>query len=278
MSIKKGITTAVKIAVQNSIPYYLSILDPFLKNNPEWQLIFYSAIGLYGVYMAYNQEEVNEIVDFINEHPDEFRKEIVESDEFRKGFLIFTEQYLKQRVENKKKILRKIILGYSISSEKSKYELERLNGVLVRISIESLEFLNFFKLTIFPAINKQIEGELKQDSYQKSDRSLEWWYDSMIKTKPIWEPIDKWIHENFNQNSHKVKKQYNMLHSGYPSDLLHRINNLERSKRDEIMESITEIVSLGILRLRVTGGSIGSGSGSEYNFTAFGRRFLTLLD
>lgn len=155
--------------------------------------------------MACNQVEVNEIVEFISDHPQEFRKEIVESKEFKKGFLVFTEQYLKQRLENKKKILKKILLGYATNIDKSKYELERLNETLVRVSVESLEFLIFFKTTIYPEIENGINEELKQDSYQKSDRSLEWWYDYMIETKPIWEPIDKWIYDNYNQNSHKVK-------------------------------------------------------------------------
>ncbi len=246
--------------------------------HPEWELAFYSAIGLYGVYMAYNQEEVNEIIKFITEHPEEFRKEIVESKEFKKGFLFFTEQYLKQRLEQKKKILKKIFLSFTQSSEKSKFELERLDDTMLHISIESLEFLVFFKTMIYPNIENQINVELKRESYHKSDRSIEWWYDFMMETKPIWEPIDKWIYDNFNQNSHKVKTQYNMLNSGWPSDILHRVENLERAKRSEITEVISELVSLGILRIRVTGGVVGSGAGSDYNFTIFGRKFLKYIE
>lgn len=69
-----------------------------------------------------------------------------------------------------------------------------------------------------------------------------------------------------------------MLNSGYPSDILHRVENLELAKRSEFTECISELVSLGILRIRVTGGSIGSGAGSDYNFTTFGRKFLELID
>ncbi|GEM_PF-3531496 len=278
MNIKRDIITPTAIAVQNTFPYLSSVLTPFLTSHPEWELIFYSAIGLYGVYMACNQEEVNEIVKLINEHPDEFRKGIVQSKEFRKGFLIFTEHYLKERLEDKKKVLRRIILGYAVVEDKGKYELERLNDVLNKISVESLEFLNFFETTIYPEMDKQIREELKQDSYQKSDRSLEWWYDFMTESKPIWEPIEKWTYDNFNQNSQKVKAQYNMLQSGYPSDLLHRIENLERSKRSEFTECISELVTLGILRIRITGGTIGSGAGYDYNFTTFGRKFLKLIE
>lgn len=278
MNIKKDIIAPTQIAIQNIFPYLSAVLTPFLAVHPEWELAFYSAIGLYGVYMACNQKEVNEVIEFISEHPKEFRKEIVESEEFKKGFLNFTEQFLKQRLEQKKKILKEIFLGFAQSSEKSKFELERLDDIMVRISVESLEFLTFFKATIAPTIEEQIDTELKQDSYRKSDRSVEWWHDFMIESKPIWEPIDKWIFDNYNQNSHKVKTQYNMLSSGWPSDTLHRVENLERAKRSEMIESVSELVSLGVLRIRVTGGGIGSGSGSDYSFTSFGRKFLKYIE
>src|SRR5579859_556631 len=100
--------TGTGIAVQNALPYLSASLDPFLQLRPYWQLAFYSSIGLYGIYMILNQEDVNDIVRFINEHPHEFREEMVQSAEFSKGFLLFYEQYLKQRREKKKKVLKNI--------------------------------------------------------------------------------------------------------------------------------------------------------------------------
>ena len=125
-------------------------------------------------------------------------------------------------------------------------------------------------------IDGQIKEELLKDSYKNSDRSVDWWYERLVASKPIWEAIDKWVYDNYNQNSHKVKTQYQMLNSGWPPDLQHKIENLERAKRDEFTECVSELVSLGVLRLRVTGGTIGSGSGSEYSFTSFGRKFLKI--
>lgn len=276
MDTKKDLNLSLGIAFQNWLPYLSSVLNPFLSTHPEWELIFYSAIGLYGVYMNCNQEDVNDIVRFIGEHPDKFREEIIRSDEFKKGFLIYTEQYLKQRIKEKKLLLNKIILDYTTSGDKGKYELERLNDILIRISPESLEFLKFYTETIFPEIDRQIKEELLKDSYRNSDRSIDWWYERLVDSKPIWEFIDKWVYDNFNQNSHKVKTQYQMLNSGWPPDLQRKIENLEKAKRDSFTECISELVSLGVLRMRVTGGTIGSSSGSEYSFTSFGRKFLKI--
>lgn len=278
MNIKKDVITPTTIALQNYFPYLAAVLNPFFSIHPEWECAFYSAIGLFGIYMAYNQEDVNEIVEFIKEHPDEFRSDKVESKEFKKGFLMFTEQYLKQRLEQKKKILKKIFLSFTVHQEKSKFELERLNDIMLRISISALEFLVFIKTTIFPAIENQINIELEQDSYKKSDRSIEWWHDFMIENKSLWEPIAKWINDNYNPNSYQVKVQYSMLNSGWPRDILHRVENLERAKTSEMTESVSELVSLGILRIGVAGGTYDSGAGSNYNFTNFGRRFLKYIE
>ena len=141
----KDIVKSASIPIQAYLPYLSAVLDPFLQKNPIWQGVFYSVIGFFGIFMTYNQEELNEITKFIKDHPEEFREEIVQSKEFRKGFLLFTEQYLKQRIEEKKKILKRIILGYTLAGNKTDYELERLNDCLVRMTVPTLKFLIFMK-------------------------------------------------------------------------------------------------------------------------------------
>ena len=179
----EDIVKSANIPIQGCLPYLLSALDPFLQQNPIWQAAFYSAIGLYGIYMAYNQEEVNEIIKFIKEHPEEFREEIVQSKEFRKGFLLFTEQYLKQRVDEKKTILKRILLDYAIYDNKTDYELERLNDCLLRITIPTLKNLIFIKKDIIPVLEDEINKELNQKLYQESDLSTEWWFNDLLTKK-----------------------------------------------------------------------------------------------
>ena len=169
-------------------------------------MVFYAATGLFGLYMAYNQEEINEVVEFIKEHPREFREDIVQSKEFEKGFLLFFEQYLKQRVEEKKRILKNIILGYALSDNKKDYELERLNDCLMGMTVPTLRFLVFMKKQILPGVEKEIEKELAQDTYQKSDLSVEWWFNDLLTKKSIWTPIDTWLHDTYSPSTNWVKE------------------------------------------------------------------------
>ncbi|MDD5147346.1 MAG: hypothetical protein PHV63_02250 [Candidatus Daviesbacteria bacterium] len=132
------------------------------------------------------QEKVNEVSEFIQEHPEEFRKEIIQSKEFQEGFLIFFEEYLKSRTKAKKDILKKILLGFVAAEDKEHYELERLNDCLARITIPSLEFLVFFKKEIQPELEKEIQERLNKDQYKTSDRSKEWWHDQLLIQKSAW--------------------------------------------------------------------------------------------
>lgn len=275
----KNIVRNTLVLAQGVLPYLQQVLSPFLTEHPYWELTFCYAVGLYGIYMALKQDEVNEVIKFIQDHPEEFRKEIVQSKEFQKGFLVFFEQYLKQRLEQKKKILKKILLGFTITKEKEKYELERLNECLGRISLESLEFLIFIKKDILPKIDNQIQKELKKDHYQKSDRSLEWWFSQMITTKSVWEVIEKLIYENYNPNSEKVKTMYGISkNEGWIPDLQHKAETREKEKRSVVNEAMTELTTLGILKTKPANITWGGGGGSDYIFTMFGIVFIRLIN
>src|SRR3989344_5498034 len=170
-TVTKAITSGLSAAIQGNIPYFTAVITPFLLLHPYWELCFYSAIGLYGVYMALNQERVAEVTTFIQGHPHEFRTEIVQSEEFRGGFLIFMDQYLKQRLEKKRKIQRDIFLGFTKYPNKEEFELERLNGALADISLDALELLATIKGEIIPGMEREIELELRKVN-PNSDRSI----------------------------------------------------------------------------------------------------------
>ena len=275
----KNIIKKTLILAQGLLPYFQQKLSPFLTQHPYWELTFCYAIGLYGIYMALKQDEVNEVVKFIEDHPTEFKKEIVKRKEFQKGFLVFFEQYLKQRLEQKKKILKKILLGFSVTKEKDEYELERLNECLERISLESLTFLIFVKKDVLPKLEAQIQEELKKDQYQKSDRSLEWWFNQMIVTKSVWEVIEKLIYDDYNPDSERVKTMYGISKKeGWISDLRHRAETREREKRGVVNEAMTELVTLGILKTKPANITWGGGGSSDYIFTMFGITFIRLIN
>lgn len=280
--VKRGLNLRALVTsqLQGIVTTYLPALAAFLQVKPEWQLAFAGAISLYGIYMAYNQEDINDVVQFINEHPEELSSKIVQTTEFQKGFVTFLERYLRERVKSKKQILKNIFLGYARSEQKEKFELERLDDCVSRISISSLEFLSFFQKEITPRLNEQTIEEVNRSYRKDSDRSMEWWVEQATLQKAVWgEFIDRWLHDNYSTDTEKVRKDYGQeLHAGWLPDLLHRAQTRERAKRSEYHEAMSELVTLGVFDIRVTGGTVGSGSGKDYNLTSFGLKFLRYIN
>lgn len=263
-------------AITQQVGVLVPALLPVFNADPVWGAIFAIIYGFFPALMQLKQERINEVAKFIQEHPEEFRKEIVQSEEFQEGFLVFFEQYLKSRIKIKRDILKKIFLGYTTAEDKEHYELERLNDCLVRITIPSLEFLAFLKKEIIPILEAQIEEELKQETYKKSDRSKEWWHDQLMVQHSIWTLIDKWIHDELSPENQKVKEEYGIKNNeGWIPDLQHRAETREKDKRDQIRESTSELVTLGIFDLRIGGGTWGGGGGKDYSLTTFGIKFLS---
>ncbi|MBU1067803.1 hypothetical protein KKE60_08455 [Patescibacteria group bacterium] len=265
-------------AIAQQIGVLVPALLPLFHTDPIWGAIFAVIYGFFPALMQLKQERVNEISEFIQEHPEEFRKEIVQSPEFGDGFLIFFEEYLKSRAKTKREILKRIILGFAISEDKEKYELERLSNCLERITLQSLEFLVFIKSKIIPILNNKINDELKQDYYQKSDRSIEWWHLQLLTQKSAWELISQWLHDEFSTETQKVKEEYGIKNNeGWIADLKHRAETREKEKSTEIYNCIVELVTLGIFDFKISGGFGGSG-GKDYNLTYFGISFLKYIE
>lgn len=262
---------------QGVIPYYSQLLTPFFSNHPYWELCFYLAIGLYGAYMALKQDEVNEVLDYINNNQQIFKKETVEKKDFQGGFLLFFEAYLKQRIAKKKQILKNIFSGFSLSNDKENYELERLNDCLVRMTIPTLEFIIFIKNTIVPTLEKQYRNELAGEKHQQSDRSDEWWLNNKLIKVSVNSPIQEWLHKNYSPSTGKVKDDYGIIGEWTP-DTEHRAITREIDKRNEVNEIMIELVTLGILRTQVSGGTFSGGGGTDYRLTNFGLEFIKQLD
>ncbi|MCR4324915.1 MAG: hypothetical protein NUV69_04495 [Candidatus Curtissbacteria bacterium] len=262
-------------AFPNIVPPLLS----FLAGNPNWESILLSAVGLYGVYLAANQDELNDITKFINEHPDEFSEEIVKTDGFKKAFLVFLDGYLKERLKTKKEFLQKVILGYTQSEEKDKYELERLQDCFSRISLDSLEFLVFWKKEMLPKIEGEITERVTENTQVHPDRSKDWWHEHLLLQESFWSPLEKWLYDNYKPDTPKVKEEYGIPNQeGWPSEPLKRAQTREIHERAKVTERLAELTSLGILNIKVNTATIGGGSGKDFSLTLFGLNFIEFLD
>lgn len=252
------------------LPRLESILSPLFINNQYWTLAFHEAIGLYGYYMALKQEEVNEFIEFIKLHPDKFRKEIVESEEFRNGFVLFFQDYLKIRVKEKRKIAKEIFIGFSQSNDKEEFDLEKLDDALLKISISSLKILIFLKNEILPMKKEIVREELRAKKIDYSQKSEEWWFNIDWERESLSRFIQKWLFDNYSPNAQKVKNKHEIKDDKWDK---------EKEASKKIYDAVDELVQLGILKIRVaSGGGFGGSAGAEYDFSKFGYQFIEYLD
>jgi len=259
------------------LPRIEVILNPLFANHSHWNLAFQEAIGLYGYYMACKQEELNEFVEFIKSHPDEFRKNIVESKEFRDGFVIFFQDYLKMRAQKKKAVAEQIFIEFAQYENKEEFELEKFDDALLKISVTSIEMLAFFKKEIIPLKEKIIRDELKNKNLSSSDRGEEWWFELDWEKESLSRFIQKWLYDNFNPNSPTVKQAHGVSDK-WDLKLQSEVFDREREESKRIYSAIDELVQLGILKIRVaSGGGFGGSSGAEYDFSKFGYQFLEYI-
>lgn len=260
--------------VTAAIPRLEAILSPLLVQYPYWQLAMHEAIGLYGYYMACKQESVNEFIEFLRSHPEDFRKEIVESEEFRNGFVLAFQDYLKLRTKEKRLAAKHIFLDFARSQEKSEFPIEQLDDALLKISIHSLRTLAFIKQDVLPLKEKEIRDRLKKKNIKDSGKSEDWWFELDWKSESTSKYISKWLYDNFHPSGVKMKERYGDTGT-WEKKFLDDVFEEERIKRDEINVAIEEFLHLGILKMRITGGGgIASSAGAEYDFTELGYQFL----
>lgn len=278
-STKKTIKIYASAFISQVLPQLEMVISPFLSKFPSWQLAFHEAIGLYGYYMAIKQEEVNEYIEFIKSNPKIFREEIVASKEFKNGFVIAFQDYLKLRTKEKKDAAKKIFLDFAKSETKYDFELERFDNALYLISPSALKFLSFVVKEIFPIKEKKIKQLLKERNIENSGKSYDYWYDFEWKRSEVYGYIHKWIYENYNPNSELVKKRYKVKEE-WDKKLIDQVFENEKNKAEEINPMIEELINLGIFRIKVAsgGGGMSMTGGSTYDFSNFGYKFIEFIE
>lgn len=276
-SIKNVVTNTkdtVNLVMPGMLSYIQYSIDPFLALHPYWGLAVYAVIGLYGVYLTLTQEALNEVIVFIKDHPKEFRQEIVESEEFRLGFIRFFDSYIKERLKNKRRILRAILLGFVLSEDKEKFDLERLEDALVRISPNGLEHLIFIKNKILPILHAKVAKNISHseailpEDYEKVEDF--YWAIQSVSDEVIW-----WFHKNNPSEKldielkSKTNKDSKITGKAF-------ITNSKNEDLNKAKESWPELQSLGIFTVFVATKD-NTRTVNSYHLTKFGRRFLEYI-
>jgi len=97
--------------------------------------------SLLGVGMEIRQQRALEWIEMIRANPSIFSKQILESEDFQDGFVYSIEQYLRQRVEFKRRLIKSVFLGFAVVPEKNEFELERIIQMINILSLGDIEVL-----------------------------------------------------------------------------------------------------------------------------------------
>ncbi len=256
------------------------MLIPLVTANPAWIVVFSVFFSVYAGLATYKQQRLNEVAKFIQDHPEQFRTEIIQSEEFKDGFVVFLADYLRSRIERKRQILKSIFMEFTLSEDKEAFELERMNSCLERMSLQSMEFLAFLSKEIIPQLHEKILGQNEDAEHDYTDRSAEWWVNMSLMQESIWQPTHEWLNKRYDPQLPSVKSEYKVPPAEeWPKDKLERATTRDKEERTKVNESILELVTLGIFDKRVSGGGTwGGGAGSDYVLTLFGIRFLKFVN
>lgn len=265
----------VKVFVGSVIPEIQKIISPLAITHPQLYTALSVSAGLYGYYMALNQEALNEYIEFLMSHPDKFRKEIIASKEFRQGFVLNLQDYIKARTQQRRELIKSIFLGFTEDVDKDNFSLEQLDEIATKISPEAVKTLSLIDSEILPLKEKTIREELKKKNIG-TERSEEWWYEQDFERASIWTFMDKWLYERYSPNSEMVKKRYGITDK-WDSEKQNEAWDVEREERRKINLVIEELVDLGIFKIRLSEATFDGGNAILYDITKLGYQFLKYI-
>jgi len=269
LSLEKKAEAVLNSVVLPSVNELVKLIPPLAI---PWAVIY----GSYRLLLEIEQQKINEFVKFIRDNKTAFVKDIVETTAFKEGFVITFDQYIKQRRKEKREVIQRVFLGFTQSSDKDNFEIERLYNVVNSISLEGIEYLKFIDSDILPVrkndIKKQAElhHSVNHHSLEKEIEIL-----NLSDVYPVVDYVNKWIDDNYSPNSEKVIKKYK--YDGKNHDVLDKIYDDELPQIERKKEIISEFISLGVFRIIYSGGSIGGGGTNKYTLTKFGYELISFL-
>lgn len=93
------------------------------------------AKALIGNGLAIRSQKALEWVEMINESPSVFTKQLLETSEFQDAFVVSLENYIKERSDKKRSLLRAVFKGYASAKDPEAFPLERFNTITVELSL-----------------------------------------------------------------------------------------------------------------------------------------------
>jgi len=210
---------------------------------------------------------------------DEFKNRVVaivkndpslwDSAEFKQSLLSTLQTLTETREDKKRKVINIIYFGgYIPSGDRKSFELERLNMTAQTISLPALGHLKFVADEILPFKEKLMREKVDSMNKENRENDDEWWFRLYMKQEADSSIIDKWVHQEYNPNSTKLKAKDPRL--GTDKEVSKKYFEEEAKVREHSSEMASELISLGIFRQR---DALWDG-GLAYSLTEFGHNFI----
>lgn len=117
------------------------IADQIASALPGLNIAWGMSKVLYGAGLKLREQRALEWVEMVKDNPSAFTETILQDVKFQDGFVYALERYLREKNENKRKIMRTIFLGFAQSVKQDKFELERMYHVLSILSLGDIKVM-----------------------------------------------------------------------------------------------------------------------------------------
>ncbi|MEK7059211.1 MAG: hypothetical protein AAB971_00415 [Patescibacteria group bacterium] len=99
------------------------------------------AVALFGPAIERRQGRARELIQYVHDNISEFTPEILGDEVFQDGFVLLMEKYIRERNDDKRVILQKVLRGYIEAPNLLDYPLEEMTDLVSRIRMSDVAVL-----------------------------------------------------------------------------------------------------------------------------------------
>ena len=122
----------------------LVIADQIASNIPALNIAWGLSKGLLGTGLALRQHRALEWVEMVRDNPSIFTDIVLSNEKFQDGFVYTLENFMRERNEYKRKIIKNIFSGFATSQDFENFQLERYINILSLLGTDELSQLTTF--------------------------------------------------------------------------------------------------------------------------------------
>jgi hypothetical protein len=220
----------------------------------------------FGIIPAYKQNKLNQFVEYLLDHQDIFSEEIINTQEFQEGMVVFLDQYFKLRSKEKLKLAQNIFLDFAKSPKMPIYPLERFDDTLQKISESGIQFLGFIDSEVPKLKRDHALYKANQNGNNIDMTNLQ----NLIRIYSN-EPINFFIEKYVEKCAMEQMRNYE------GDEPLTEENRIKKQLLEPFEMLKGELEQLGLAKINYTEGQIGGGGREYFNLTDYGLKFVLVI-